>query len=136
MDWIIGFIFLLVKLGLIMVGLLLIAAYLVLVERKLLGRLQIRYGPNRAGPFGIMQPIADSIKMLTKEDTVPAAADRFIFFLAPAVVATSALLIFAVVPLGRDLTIWGRQVPLVIADLNIGLLYVFALSSLGVYGVA
>jgi NADH-quinone oxidoreductase subunit H len=136
MDWIIGFIFLLVKLGLIMVGLLLIAAYLVLVERKLLGRLQIRYGPNRAGPFGIMQPIADSIKMLTKEDTVPAAADRFIFFLAPAVVATSALLIFAVVPLGRDLTIWGRQVPLVVADLNIGLLYVFALSSLGVYGVA
>lgn len=136
MDWIIGFIFLLVKLGLIMVGLLLIAAYLVLVERKLLGRLQIRYGPNRAGPFGIMQPIADSIKMLTKEDTVPAAADRVIFFLAPAVVATSALLIFAVVPLGRDLTIWGRKVPLVIADLNIGLLYVFALSSLGVYGVA
>jgi len=119
-----------------MAGLLLIAAYLVLAERKLLGRLQIRYGPNRAGPFGIMQPIADSIKMLTKEDTVPAAADRFIFFLAPAVVATSALLIFAVVPLGRDLTIWGRQIPLMVTDLNVGLLYVFALSSLGVYGVA
>jgi NADH-quinone oxidoreductase subunit H len=116
--------------------LLLLAAYLVWLERKFLARLQIRYGPNRAGKFGLLQPIADTIKMLTKEDIVPAAADRFIFLLAPAVVATTALMMFAVVPFGSSLTLFGKKVPLVIADLNVGLLYVFALSSLGVYGVA
>jgi NADH-quinone oxidoreductase subunit H len=106
------------------------------LERKFLARLQIRYGPNRAGKFGLLQPIADTIKMLTKEDIVPAAADRFIFLLAPAVVATTALMMFAVVPFGSSLTLFGKKIPLVIADLNVGLLYVFALSSLGVYGVA
>jgi NADH-quinone oxidoreductase subunit H len=106
------------------------------LERKFLARLQIRYGPNRAGKFGLLQPIADTIKMLTKEDIVPAAADRFIFLLAPAVVATTALMMFAVVPFGSSLTLFGEKVPLVISDLNVGLLYVFALSSLGVYGVA
>ncbi|MBW2517412.1 MAG: NADH-quinone oxidoreductase subunit NuoH, partial [Deltaproteobacteria bacterium] len=117
-------------------ALLLLAAYLVWVERKFLARLQIRYGPNRAGKYGLLQPIADSIKMLIKEDIVPAAADRFIFLLAPAVVATTALMMFAVVPFGSYVTLWGRQIPLVITDLNVGLLYIFALASLGVYGVA
>lgn len=135
-PWVLGFIVLLVKLLLVLVGLLLTAAYLVLLERKFLGRLQIRYGPNRAGRYGLLQPFADTIKMLTKEDVVPEAADRVIFLLAPAVVAAEALLIFAVVPFGRDTMIFGVKVPMVIADLNIGLLYVFALSSLGVYGVA
>ncbi|MGD2100277.1 MAG: NADH-quinone oxidoreductase subunit H, partial [Desulfobacterales bacterium] len=96
-DWIIGFIILFVKLSIVLLVLLLLAAYLVWVERKFLARLQIRYGPNRAGKFGLLQPIADSIKMLIKEDIVPAAADRFIFLLAPAVVATTALMMFAVV---------------------------------------
>jgi NADH-quinone oxidoreductase subunit H len=136
LDWIIGFIILFVKLGIVLLVLLLLAAYLVWVERKFLARLQIRYGPNRAGKFGLLQPIADSIKMLIKEDIVPAEADRFIFLLAPAVVATTALMMFAVVPFGSHLTLWGRQVPLVITDLNVGLLYIFALSALGVYGVA
>jgi NADH-quinone oxidoreductase subunit H len=136
MDWIIGIIVLIVKLGLVLVGLLLLAAYLVWVERKFLARLQIRYGPNRAGKFGLLQPIADALKLMIKEDTVPEAADRTLFLLAPAVVATSALLMFAVVPFGSHLTLWGRKIPLVITDLNVGLLYVFALSSLGVYGVA
>jgi NADH-quinone oxidoreductase subunit H len=90
MDWIIGFAILIVKLGVILVGLLLLAAYLVLLERKFLGRLQIRYGPNRAGKFGLLQPLADTIKMLTKEDIVPEAADRVLFLLAPAVVAAEA----------------------------------------------
>ena len=135
-DWIVGFIILIVKLGVVLLALLLLAAYLVWVERKFLARLQIRYGPNRAGKFGLLQPIADSIKMLIKEDIVPAAADRFIFLLAPAVVATTALMMFAVVPFGSHLTLGGRQIPLVITDLNVGLLYIFALSSLGVYGVA
>ncbi len=136
LNWIVGFIILIAKLGIVLLFLLLLAAYLVWVERKFLARLQIRYGPNRAGKFGLLQPIADTFKMLTKEDIVPAAADRFIFLLAPAVVATTALMMFAVVPFGSDLTILGRKVPLVITDLNVGLLYVFALSSLGVYGVA
>lgn len=134
--WIAGFILLMVKLGLVLAGVLFLAAYLVWAERKILARLQVRYGPNRAGKFGLLQPIADSIKMITKEDIVPAAADRPIFLIAPAVVATTALLMFAVVPFGSSLTIWGREIPLVISDLNIGLLYVFALSSLGVYGIA
>jgi len=136
MDWIIGTIFLIIKLGLVLVGLLLVAAYLVLVERKFLARLQIRYGPNRAGKFGLLQPIADTIKMIAKEDTVPAAAERTIFMLAPAVVAVTALLMFAVVPFGDNVMIGGRKIPLVISDLNVGLLFIFALSSLGVYGVA
>ena len=136
MDWIIGFVILIAKLGVVLVGLLLLAAYLVLLERKFLGRLQIRYGPNRAGKFGLLQPFADTIKMLTKEDTVPAEADRVLFLLAPAVVASEALLIFAVVPFGATITLWGKKVPMVITDLNVGLLYVFALASLGVYGVA
>ncbi len=135
-TWIAGFIILIAKLGVVLLVLLLMAAYLVWLERKFLARLQIRYGPNRAGKFGLLQPIADTIKMLTKEDIVPAAADRFIFLLAPAVVATTALMMFAVVPFGSSLTIFGKKVPLVILDLNVGLLYVFALSSLGVYGVA
>ena len=136
MDWIIGIIFLIVKLGIVLVGLLLVAAYLVLVERKLLARLQVRYGPNRAGKFGLLQPIADSIKMMAKEDIVPAEADRTIFLLAPAVVAVTALLMFAVVPFGSPVTLWGHKIPLVVSDINVGLLFVFALSSLGVYGVA
>ncbi len=136
MDWIIGIIVLIIKSGVVLVALLLVAAYLVLVERKFLARLQIRYGPNRAGKFGLLQPIADAIKMMAKEDIVPAEADRAIFLMAPAVVAFTALLMFAVVPFGEDITLGGKKIPLVITDLNIGLLLVFALSSLGVYGVA
>jgi NADH-quinone oxidoreductase subunit H len=134
--WIVGFILLLVKIGLVLGCLLLLAAYLVWVERKFLARLQVRYGPNRAGKFGLLQPIADAVKMLAKEDLVPEAADRALFVLAPAVVAVTALLMFAVVPFGGELAIGGRKIPMVISDINVGLLFVFALSSLGVYGVA
>ncbi len=136
MDYLLGFIVLLIKIAVMLGGLLLAASYLVWLERKLLARLQIRLGPNRAGIFGLLQPIADAIKLLTKEDIVPSAADGFIFRLAPAVVAVTALLMFAVVPLGPDMRVFGRPVPMVITDLNVGLLFVFALSSLGVYGVA
>ena len=136
LDWAAGILILLIKLAMVLVFLLLLAAYLVWVERKFLARLQIRYGPNRAGKYGLLQPIADVVKMLTKEDTIPDGAERLIFLLAPAVVAATALLMFAVIPLGPDLVLWGRKIPLVIADLNVGLLFVFALSSLGVYGVA
>ena len=135
-TWIAGIIVLIVKLAVVLTVLLLLAAYLVWVERKFLARLQIRYGPNRAGKFGLLQPIADAVKLLAKEDTIPAGADRILFILAPAIVAGTALLMFGVVPFGRDLTLWGKQIPMVISDLNVGLLFVFALSALGVYGVA
>lgn len=134
--WIAGIAVLLVKIGLVLGVLLFLAAYLVWAERKLLGRLQVRLGPNRAGMFGLLQPIADALKMMTKEDIVPEAADRFVFLLAPAVVAVTAMLMAAVIPFGPTLTLWGREVPMVVTDLNVGLLFVFALSSLGVYGVA
>lgn len=136
LPWLAAAALLIAKLAVVLVGLLLVAAYLVLAERKLLARFQMRLGPNRAGPFGLLQPLADTVKMLCKEDTVPAEADRAIFLAAPAVVAATALLVFAVVPFGRDLTVAGRRIPLVVADVNVGVLYVLALSSLGVYGVA
>ncbi|MFZ5451539.1 MAG: NADH-quinone oxidoreductase subunit NuoH [Thermodesulfobacteriota bacterium] len=136
MGWLAGIILLLIKLGVVLVVLLTAAAYLVYVERKLLSRLQIRLGPNRAGPFGLLQPLADALKLLTKEDLVPEGADRLIFLYAPGVVAASAMLIFAVIPFGKGWTLWGHEIPMVVSDLNVGLLYVFAFSSLGVYGVA
>ncbi len=136
MDWLLGIIFLIVKLGIMLGVLFLGAAYLVYVERKLLGRLQIRFGPNRCGPFGILQPIADVIKMATKEDIIPQGANRTAFLLAPAVSATTAMLIFAVVPVGREWNLFGLRVSWLISDINVGLLYILALSSLSVYGVA
>jgi len=134
--WIIGFILLLIKLIVVLGVLLLIAGWMVWVERKLLGRFQVRFGPNRAGKFGFLQPVADIIKLLTKEDTMPGEADRWIFLLAPAIIAITTLLLFAVIPFGEGFAIFGRPVPLVVTDFNVGILYVFALLSLGVYGVA
>ena len=136
MDWVFGFIFLMVKLSIVLILLLTCAAYLVWVERKLLGRMQARYGPNRAGHYGLLQPMVDVIKLITKEDTVPKGASKVIFSLAPGVVGFVTLLIFSVVPFGRNVTLWGRPIPLVISDLNIGLLFILALSSISVYGIA
>jgi NADH-quinone oxidoreductase subunit H len=134
--WMAGIIILIIKLLLVLVVLLLFAAYLIYVERRLLGFFQLRLGPNRAGPLGLLQPIADAVKLLTKEDLSPAGADRVIFLYAPVVVAATAILIFAVVPFGQGWTFRGYPIPGVVTDLNVGLLYVYALSSLAVYGVA
>ncbi|WP_303722915.1 NADH-quinone oxidoreductase subunit NuoH [Malonomonas rubra] len=126
----------LIKLVLVFAVVLSMAAYLVLAERKLLARMQLRYGPNRAGPGGMIQPLADVIKLLTKEDFIPATADRGLFLLAPGLSALTALLTFAVIPFGPTLELFGQKLPMVVCDLNIGLLYFLALSSLAGYGLA
>ena len=126
----------LVKLGGILFVTLTLAAYMVLAERKILARIQGRYGPNRVGPFGLLQPLADVIKMITKEDILPDRADKLIFLAAPGIVAGTVLLSFAVVPFGGPVVIGGRVIAMPVIDLNVGLLYFLALSSLGVYGVA
>lgn len=131
-----GLLALLVKLAVVLAVVFGLAAYLILIERKLLGRFQVRYGPNRVGPFGLLQPIADGLKMLLKEDIIPDGVIRPIFLAAPAVVAGTALFAFAVVPFGPDLTVFGRTVPQVIVKTDVGLLYVLGLSSLAVYGIA
>lgn len=126
----------LIKLGLILTVLLTMAAYLVLAERKILARMQRRYGPNRVGFGGLLQPLADLIKLLAKEDFLPARADKWVFLLAPGLSVANALLIFAVVPFAPPLDFFGRQLPMIVCDLNIGILFFFGLSSLAVYGVA
>jgi NADH-quinone oxidoreductase subunit H len=135
-EMLITVILILVKLGLIFAVVLGLAAYMVLAERKILGRMQLRYGPNRVGPYGLMQPLADVIKLLTKEDLVPAKADRMMFLIAPGMASLIALLSFAVVPFAPPVTLFGRDIPMVVCDLNIGLLYFLGLSSLAVYSIA
>ncbi|MBM3497864.1 MAG: NADH-quinone oxidoreductase subunit NuoH [Armatimonadetes bacterium] len=117
---------LLVVLG-VLVGALSLAGGLTFVERRLLALWQDRYGPNRVGPFGLLQVVADTIKLFTKEDWVPPFADKPVFVIAPAVVIVSTLMSFAIIPLAPGI---------VIADLNVGLLFLLAMSSLSVYGVA
>jgi NADH-quinone oxidoreductase subunit H len=134
-ELLISLLLILVKLGLILGVVLTLAAYLVLAERKILGRMQLRYGPNRVGPGGVFQPLCDVIKLLTKEDFVPARADKWLFLFAPGLTALAALLSFAVVPFAAPFRLFGREVPAVLCDLNIGLLYLLGLSSLAVYGV-
>jgi len=124
------------KLGIVFFVILTLAAYLVFAERKILAWIQDRKGPNRVGPFGLLQPLADLIKLLTKEDFIPAAADKWLFCLAPALAAIPAILTFAVIPFGAPVTVAGHEVPMLVADLNVGLLFFLALSSIAVYGVA
>ncbi len=116
-------------------ALLLMAAYMSWMERRVFALVQVRYGPNRVGPFGLLQPIADGIKLMFKETVVPSQADKPIYFLAPALTLIPALIAFAVGPFGDSVTLLGHKVDLLIADVNVGILYVFALSGMGVYGV-
>jgi len=112
-----------------------ILAYLTLAERRVSAFMQDRLGPNRVGPQGLFQPIADGVKFFTKEDIIPAKADKFLYLLAPAVVFFPAFLTYAIIPVGPSFSAWGHSFQMQIANLNIGILYIFALTSFVVYGI-
>ncbi len=113
-------------------------AYLTYYERRALARIQARVGPNRAGPWGLLQPVADAIKLIFKEEFMPAQADKLLFTLAPIVTLFPALVITAVVPFaptGANFQLFGRTITWYIADLNVGVLYIMSIASIGVYGI-
>jgi len=110
-------------------------AYLTFYERRALARLQVRIGPNRTGPGGWLQPIADGVKLIFKEELIPAKADKFIFLLAPIITVIPALVILAVVPWGRSINLFGREIPLYLTDINVGVLYITSIASISVYGI-
>ncbi|MBN2582194.1 MAG: NADH-quinone oxidoreductase subunit NuoH [Planctomycetes bacterium] len=112
-----------------MVGLMLWA------ERRISGLMQDRWGPNRVGPFGLLQPLADIVKLLLKEDITPQGVDRLLYYLAPAMSLAPALMTIAVVPFGEPVTMFGHVVPLQVADINLGLLFILAVGSLEIYGI-
>jgi NADH-quinone oxidoreductase subunit H len=116
----------LAKILLVLVPILVAVAYLTLAERRVIGAMQLRRGPNVVGPFGLFQPFADALKLLTKEMVIPTGANRGVFIIAPMLTFTLAMIGWAVIPFGEGL---------VIADINVGILYLFAISSLGVYGI-
>ena len=109
--------------------------YMVLLERKVIAWAQSRLGPMRVGPYGALQPIADALKLMLKEDITPARADRWVFTLAPILSLVPALIVYAVIPFGESVRLFGRDVTLYITDINVGLLYIVSVTSVGVYGI-
>ncbi|NBN99652.1 MAG: NADH-quinone oxidoreductase subunit H, partial [Flavobacteriia bacterium] len=112
-----------------------IAAYQTYFERKLAAWIQDRVGPDRAGPFGILQPIADGVKMFMKEDFTPSNADRWLFILGPGIAMFTSLITSAIIPWGPNLHLFGREISLQVAEINIGILFAFGIISIGVYGI-
>ena len=114
---------------------LLITLYTTFGERKVAAILQDRPGPNRAGPFGLLQPLADGLKLIMKEEIIPDASSRWLFIIGPGLAMTASLMTCAVIPWSTDLHLFGRTIALQVADVNIGILYIFAVVSMGVYGI-
>ncbi len=144
MDSALPLLLVVIKTLLVIVAVLTFVAYLTLLERKVLGWIQVRIGPNRVGPWGLLQPLADGAKLLLKEEITVASANRVVYILAPLIVVVCALIPFAVIPFSKGLGLESLLGPVadkfdlntgVIADINLGILYIFGISSLGVYGV-
>jgi NADH-quinone oxidoreductase subunit H len=136
MDFLINYVLIpLIKIALILAIVPLLVAALTLAERKIIAFMQVRLGPMRVGPWGLLQPIADPIKLLLKEDIIPERADRWIFTLAPVICLIPAFIVLAVIPIGPTINIFGKPISLYVTDLNIGVLYVLSISSVGVLGI-
>jgi NADH-quinone oxidoreductase subunit H len=124
-----------IKIGVVIGVLLLIIAYLIWVERKVMAHMQVRLGPMRVGWHGLLQPIADGLKLIFKEDIIPDKASKIVFVLAPVISVVPALMSIAVIPFGDTISIFGLSIDMVITDVNIGILFILAVTSVGVYGV-
>ncbi len=124
----------LLKILIVLNATLVAVTYMVLLERKVIAWVQVRLGPMRVGPYGVLQPIADAVKLLIKEDITPTRADKWVFTAAPIIALVPALIVFAVVPFGPEVQMFGRRVTLYITDINVGLLYIVSVASIGVYG--
>ena len=133
-DWLV-FIEKLVLIIAVVSGSLVIAMYSTYMERKVAAVLQDRRGPSRAGPFGILQPLADGLKLFFKEEIIPNFSSKFLFILGPCLAMLTAMMVGAVIPWGNEVHLFGRDISLQIADVNIGILYVFGVVSMGVYGI-
>ncbi len=125
----------LIKIVFVLTGVLITVMYLVLLERKVQAWVQVRLGPMRVGPHGVLQPLADVLKLFVKEDITPVRADKWVYTAAPIIVLVPALIAFAVIPFGSDVHLFGQTIPLYISDINVGLLYIVAVASIGVYGI-
>jgi len=125
----------LLKVGIVFVFLLLTTIFMIWFERRVIGRMQNRPGPNRAGPWGLLQPVADALKLPLKEDIVPTTVDKLVFFVAPIIAASTSFVAFAIIPWGPMVSIFHHWTPLQVADLPVAVLLVLAMSSMGVYGI-
>jgi NADH-quinone oxidoreductase subunit H len=125
----------LLKVAIVFVFLLLTTIFMIWFERRVIGRMQNRPGPNRAGPFGLLQPVADALKLPLKEDIVPTGVDKLVFVVAPAIAGASSFVAFAIIPWGPEVSIFHHWTPLQVADLPVAVLLVLAMSSIGVYGI-
>jgi NADH-quinone oxidoreductase subunit H len=120
----------------VVLGFLLISVlYIVWMERKVLGHMQDRIGPERVGPFGLLQTIADGIKLFMKEDMIPSQVDKAVYFIAPAIPIVTALIAMSVVPFGDSIQLFGRTIPLHVADVNVAVIFILGTTSIGVYGI-
>ncbi len=135
MDWVADFWIPLIKAVVVVLALLVGGAYMTWGERKIAARFQVRYGPNRAGPFGILQPLADAVKAIFKEEIIPGHVDKAIYLMGPGISFAAVLITFAVIPFGPEVSLFGQQVGLWIGDVNVGLLYLLAIAGLGSYGI-
>jgi NADH-quinone oxidoreductase subunit H len=125
----------LLKIVIVLNATLVAVTYMVLLERKVIAWAQSRLGPMRVGPYGVLQPIADVVKLMIKEDITPVRADKWVFTFAPIIAVVPAFIVYAVIPFGPEVTLFGRKVALYITDINVGLLYIVSVASVGVYGI-